>query len=613
MNIASDVISDITSSFRHDVSVDVLSHVSEWVRDFYAMDSSVLTGDINERYDMLDSLGRSYLQGYISGLNHEFSTRTVIDEESDGAKSQTFAKFRAGYGDTYPSFLLALVAQFINKQTPSDYETPIRQVTVNEDGDEVVYENDVESGKRLLFRMAVAFADGLCNGIDKNRKLTHGYVKVIDDTLSHSLSYQAGREVSMSVTRWKPDGGEVDPFGTEITISDVIMGLFDNTRDPADDDNAKDDCEETDATAAASRSSHDGEGDDGGSDGEALDGGSSDVTKQTGDATDAEDDSSQLQLNLSTDEIVDICDDDWVTYGYDIAKDSVRKAVPIVRAAYSFDDDETLNAIAALCLRKTVSVCFEYIAQRTRRYYDEDETAQRMMLVGYACSYMGQAIDELRGEHLLFESGEVDTPEFDMTPFPQSTLDMIREYKFKYDYPDWIYDCARASMSTALDEVLNESGADGDGDSSDDESASAYLIPADSDYYMMVAFGSMDGIFDLWCETAFKSDSKKRPIYDILGAPMPDDEKEAQREQMREHMRNRERMRRIREARRERRKRSVKETGAAHKVAFVGNGGTEHADVSVASEHPTDAPRRKRRRSLKPKRNDHGGRTDEDK
>ena len=611
MNIASDVISDITSSFRHDISADVLGHVSEWVRDFYAMDSSVLTGDINEKYDMLDSLGRSYLQGYISGLNHEFSTRTVIDEDSDGAKSQTFAKFRAGYGDTYPSFLLALVAQFIDKQTPSDYETPVRQVTVNEDGDEVVYENDVESGKRFLFQMVVAFADGLCDGIDKNRKLTHGYVKVIDDTLSHSLSYQAGRDVSMSVTRWKPDGGEVDPFGTEITISDVIMGLFDNTRDPADDDDAKDDCEDVDVTSAAYCSSHDGEGDDGDGNGEMQSESQRDATGRTDGSPG--DDSSQLQLNLSTDEIVDICDDDWVTYGYDVAKDSVRQATSIVRAAYSFDDDETLDAIAALCLRKTVSVCFEYIAQRTRRYYDEDETAQRMMLVGYSCSYMGQAIDELRGEHLLFESGEVDPPEFDMTPFPQSTLDMVREYKFKYDYPEWIYDCARASMSMALDEVLDESGADVDGNASDDEIAPAYLIPTDSDYYMMVAFGSMDGIFDLWCETAFKSDSKKRPIYDILGAPMPDEEKEAQREQRREHMRNRERMRRIREARRERRKRAVKETGAAHKVAFIGNGDIEHTDAAIASEHPTDAPRRKRRRSLKPKRSDHGGRTDEDK
>lgn len=613
MNIASDVISDITSSFRHDISADVLGHVSEWVRDFYAMDSSVLTGDINEKYDMLDSLGRSYLQGYISGLNHEFSTRTVIDEDSDGAKSQTFAKFRARYGDTYPSFLLALVAQFIDKQTPSDYETPVRQVTVNEDGDEIVYENDVESGKRILFQMAVAFADGLCDGIDKNRKLTHGYVKVIDDTLSHSLSYQAGREVSMSVTRWKPDSGEVDPFGTEITISDVIMGLFDNTRDLADDDDAKDDCADVDVTSAASRSSLDGDDDDGGSDAEAQGESTFDATERTGGLTD-DDDSSQLQLNLSTDEIVDICDDDWVTYGYDVAKDSVRQATSIVRAAYSFDDDETLDAIAALCLRKTVSVCFEYIAQRTRRYYDEDETAQRMMLVGYSCSYMGQAIDELRGEHLLFESGEVELPKFDLTPFPQSTLDMVREYKFKYDYPEWIYDCARASMSAALDEVLDESTDDVDDNiAGDEDNTPIYLIPADSDYYMMVAFGSMDGIFDMWCETAFKSDNKKRPIYDILGAPMPDDEKEAQREQMREHMRNRERMRRIREARRERRKRTVKETGTTHKISFAGNEQIKCSDAIDASERTEENPRRKRMRSLKPKRNGDGGHTDDNK
>ena len=577
MNIASDVASDITSSLRHDVSLDVLSRVSEWVHDFYSTDSTVLTGDINEKYDMLDSLGKSYLQGYISGLNHEFSTRTVIDEESDGAKSQTFAKFRAIYGDTYPSFMLSVVAQFIDKQTPSDYETPIRQVTVNEDGDEVVYENDAEAGRRMLFQMSVAFSDGLCDGIDKNRRITHEYVKVIDDTLSHSLSYQAGHEVSISVTRWKPDSGEVDPFGTEITVSDVIMGLFDNAQD---EDSAEADHEDT---SAPQKGTTDEEAD-------AHDDASSSTGTQTDDASDMGDGSSPFQLSLTTDEIVDICDDDWLTYGYDLAKDSVRQATAIVRAAYSFDDDETLDAIAALCLRKTVSVCLEYIAQRTRRYYDEDEKSQQMMLVGYACSYMGQAIDELGGEHLLFESGEVDPPKFDMTPFPQNTIDMIREYKFKYDYPEGIYDCARASMSAALDEVLDESE---DGDGSDDESEPAYLIPADSDYYMMVAFGAMDGIFDMWCETALKSDSKKRPIYDILGAPMPDDEKEAQREQMRERMRNRERMRRIRETRRERRKRAVKETGTAHKIAFTEND-TVNADEMM--------PKRKRKRSLKPKR-----------
>lgn len=557
MDMVSEVSSEIRRQHRKEYSDAVLSHVDSWLHDFYATQSRrwLEMPSVDEKFDALFGIGSSYLYGYVAGIDHDFGTHATFDEGDSAAQSAGFKQFRLEFGDSSPSFVIARAERFVQKHFEAA-EQELKQIKqqdedvvyVDESGNEIEY--DPMPSPEFVHRIATFFATGLNDGIGEAARRVSELMYRIEDSMGAAMSDDPHAVIHLS-TAMSDLTPEQRGFGTEIDIVDVLFGQADVPpviglgEDGSDDvdgsaDSGKGDVKDAGNASNAADGAHidahtDTDTNDASSvlasDGMPRD--ASDAGVAIDDADDGvhvnEDGSVAYDVQVTIDDIIDMCDDPRVSYAMSMSDEACSVAMSAVSdngfiTGIKPDDvdQNTLDIVTTQCMRRTAKFCLENLATASARHWDDYRDDHAEVLRLYAYSYMIHAVGQLAGIDILKEIGEEPLANPDMTQVPDGVDEYLVSYAMSNGIKDWMLDRARQYA------VAEFEAADGSNALSDQGTLSAFA-----------GIAVMDAVMDMWNVMTFKCDSNGRPLRDIFGECVEQDDPEhiAQRQEIIEKQR----------------------------------------------------------------------------